>query len=99
MKLRTIVNLYDSLNTGVFADALLRPRILGIRNNREYASYVWQRTNRYIYVSLDSVKGMKMASALMFHEMVHQYVEEVLQVRETNPHGPIFWQTYLEFKV
>ena len=32
--------------------------------------------------------------AIFFHEMVHQYVEEVLGIVEDDHHGEVFWKAY-----
>jgi hypothetical protein len=37
------------------------------------------------------------AWSTMYHEMIHQYLDQILDVEESNPHGPIFCETFFMF--
>ena len=43
------------------------------------------------------ITGMGHARSVVYHEMVHQYVEEFLGLDEFNDHGKVFWNNYKKF--
>lgn len=96
MKRVTIINIYDELNSSVFANVLKRPPIFNKRWNDAHAQYVDGNKPRMEF-NLAGLKGMQHARSVVYHEMVHQYVEEFLNVHEENHHGPIFWRNYKMF--
>ena len=97
MKLATLTKVYDELNEAQFAGLLERPYFYGIRNNREYASYVaCDPLPSIIYFHAAAIKGF-WARSIVYHEMVHQYVEEYLGYDEPEEHGPVFWKNYRKF--
>lgn len=97
MKLATIKRLYDELNESQFAGLLCRPMFYGIRNKREYASYVaCDPLPSIMFYNHVAIKGF-WARSIVYHEMTHQYVEEFLGIDEADHHGPIFWKNYRKF--
>ena len=97
MKLATIKRVYDELNASQFAGLLYRPVFFGIRNNREYASYLYREDSfSVMFFNNDVIKGY-WARSIVYHEMTHQYLEEYLEVEEPDHHGPIFWKNYRKF--
>lgn len=97
MKLATIKRVYDELNKAQFAGLLYRPVFFGIRNNREYASYVARPDSLSVmYFNNAAIKG-HWARSIVYHEMTHQYVEEFLGIDEADHHGPVFWKNYRKF--
>jgi hypothetical protein len=96
MKLVTIVNIYNEINANVFANVLQRPPILAKRWRDAHAQFVDGRQRRLEF-NLSGIKGMQHARSVVYHEMIHQYVEEYLHLSEDNHHGPIFWRNYKMF--
>jgi hypothetical protein len=97
MKLRTLISVWEHLNSSVFAGVLTRPRFLVTRNEREYASYQWAEKESIIYFNSRHIRGFRHALAIVFHEMVHQYVEEYLGIEEEDHHGDEFWRNHRIF--
>jgi hypothetical protein len=97
MRHSTFVHIYDTLNRNIFAGLLERPRILFTRNPC-HAQYVSDGYNfSEIHFNPTDIRGIKHATAIVYHEMIHQYVEEYLHLHEDNHHGPIFWRNYRIF--
>lgn len=97
MKLATLTGIYDEFNRSVFASVLDRPFIRNTRSRGEYASYVASEYyGSTIYFNAAIIAG-HWARSIVFHEMVHQYVEEFLELEEDNHHGEIFWRNYRIF--
>lgn len=96
MKYKTFINIYNALNTSVFNDLLIRPTILFTRMRGAHAQYVNTQNSRLEFNPVD-IKGLGLATAIIYHEMIHQYIEEILDLEEENHHGPIFWQYYEYF--
>ena len=49
-----------------------------------------------MYFNSRAIKG-HWARSIVYHEMIHQYVEEYLGVDEKEHHGPVFWKHYRKF--
>lgn len=97
MKFQTFINIYDKLNANIFANVLERPRFRFTRNNC-HAQYVSDGHEfSEIHINPKDIRGFKHATAIIYHEMIHQYVEEFLNLTEENHHGPIFWRNYRMF--
>lgn len=96
MKLKTLINIYDELNATVFSNLLVKPVILAKRWRDAHAQHVVRSNgpNRMEFNPSDII-GLSHARAVVYHEMVHQYVEEILDIQEEDHHGPIFWQWYI----
>src|SRR5210317_1897238 len=95
MKLKTLKNKYDELNTSVFAGVLTRPLMLNTRASWLYACYSIAGYQSIIHFNLKHLrnKGFK----VLYHEMIHQYVEEYLGIEEEDHHGEEFWRNYRLF--
>jgi len=102
LRRNTFVNLFNELNSSTFAGVLSYPRILNTRTNRDYAFYEGILTDfgyvSNIFFSMRTIKGLKLAKDLVYHEMVHQYVQEILNIEEEVHHGPEFWKVYRRFR-
>lgn len=98
MKLKTIINIYRDFNARVFASVLREPRILAKRWRNAHAQYVTCNNGpSRLEFNPDGLEGIDHARAVVYHEMVHQYVEEYLKLDEDDHHGPIFWRNYKLF--
>jgi hypothetical protein len=100
MKLNTARTTYDKFNAEIFSNLLVRPVFRRTRARYEYASYVPGFNVYYpsiIFINLNHVNGNNVRS-IIYHEMIHQYVEEFLRVEESDHHGPEFWRNYRLFK-
>jgi hypothetical protein len=98
MKLLTIKLVYDELNKSHFSGALTRPRILIKRWRNAYAQYVTTHRENTLEFNLRRLKYPQ-ARSVIYHEMVHQYVEEILDIQEDDHHGEIFWKVYKWFAI
>ena len=97
MKLRTAIEMYDELNETAFAGLLYRPLFFDTRNRYTYAAYEAGITvPSAIYVNCRMIFGW-LARSIIYHEMIHQYVEEYLGVYEDDHHGAEFWRNYRLF--
>lgn len=95
MKLRTLKNKYDELNALVFAGVLTRPRMLNTRARHLYASYSIEAFEALMHFNLKHLRGIW--EKVLYHEMIHQYVEEYLGIEEEDHHGDEFWRNYRIF--
>lgn len=97
MKLQTFKNIWEELNETVFASVLFPPRFYRTRSNYSYAAYVAGiDCESDMYFNLDTPG--RLGRSTVYHEMVHQYLEEFLNVEEKDDHGPIFLKEYDKFK-
>lgn len=93
MKLRTFEKLWYEFNDKCFDSAMMLPRLCRTRSNDLWAYY--EDTEGQGTIAINYVNHYQMV-AFFFHEMVHQYVEEVLGVEDNDDHGEVFWKTYYE---
>ncbi|MHC4266471.1 MAG: hypothetical protein ACYSUK_11140 [Planctomycetota bacterium] len=94
MNLRTLKQIWEQLNDTVFSGVLYPPRFYRTRSRGEYASYVAGiGTESELHFNTTAITG-KMARSIVYHEMIHQYIEEFLGVEENNHHGELFWYHY-----
>lgn len=93
MRLRTFERLWHKFNAEVFGNAMYCPRFARTRSNDYWACYMDTEPQSTIVVNYRNHRHML---AIFFHEMVHQYVDEVLGGEEHH-HGELFWRTYYEF--
>ena len=99
MKLATLERIWHELNESQFAGLLYPPRFFGIRNEREYASFQAAGEaggESWMFFNTRHIKGF-WARSIVYHEMIHQYVEEYLGIEESDHHGPVFWKNYRKF--
>ena len=95
MKLKTHIEIFNALNREVFDNALTRPIFRATRNARCLAQAYTIRDVQYIDLNLSDINGIAHAEAVMYHEMMHLYIDNVLGLWEDDHHGPIFWCHYL----
>lgn len=89
MKLNTIKRLYNKLNADAFSGLLEMPRIEFTRSRISYGIY----TGNSLQINPRYAKG-EVALETLFHEMTHQFVDEILQATDSSDHGFIFWAWY-----
>ena len=96
MKHRTIVTMYDQLNARNFGGVLVRPVIRFTRARKTWG-HIELCTRQTILSISREVKGLDFTFELMYHEMIHQYIEEFLYVDVADDHGTLFDKTYRKF--
>ncbi|MSS72592.1 MAG: DUF2786 domain-containing protein [Candidatus Latescibacteria bacterium] len=89
---RQLYHGWTHYNTIYLSGALQRPLIQIGRSVKELGS--WDGARRLLTLSEGHIWQHPWPSVLetLRHEMAHQYVQEVLQVRDEPPHGPAFRQ-------
>lgn len=95
MKRKTVIKIYQELNALCFNNVLTMPAIHASRSDDMHAAY--QPFVGRPVIWYNPRMSFLLAWTVIFHEMVHQFVEEILQITEDNHHGPIFWRTYKRF--
>lgn len=98
MKRQTLINIYREFNTRNFGGVLVEPGIFALRWKDDLGQFVTSTngSNRMEF-NPNNIKGIPHARAVVYHEMIHQYVEEFLGLDEVNHHGSIFWRNYKMF--
>jgi len=97
MNLRTFKNIWEQLNNEVFSGLLFPPRFYRTRSNYSYATYVAGidcESDMYYHRDIPG----RLGRSTVYHEMIHQYVEEFLGLDEVDHHGPIFLKQYNKFR-
>ena len=98
MKLATIKYLYAELNARNFGGVLIQPVILVRRWRNALGQFVNSgNAPSRIEFNPEHLEGISHARAVIYHEMIHQYLHEFLDVEEKDDHGPIFWKHYTMF--
>lgn len=92
MKLATVIKIYDRLNAHNFGGVMNRPVILFSRTKTLDGFY----DGMTMQFNLADTKGYVAVTELIYHEMVHQYVQEFLELDQVN-HGNRFKQEYRKF--
>lgn len=93
MKLNTIKTIYQELNALNFGNVLVMPMILFTRSRDHDGSY----DGAFMTFNLADTKGFEAARELVYHEMIHQYVDEFLGIKDTCHHGREFKKNYNRF--
>jgi hypothetical protein len=89
--------LYNDLNVTCFDGKLNKPTIL-ISRADVHGHYTFGGNFKpYMAFNPADDKGLRAMRATVYHEMVHQYLEEVLGIEEAKMHGDVFWLTYFLF--
>ena len=96
MKLKEIRKIWNELNNTVFANVLYEPKFFDTRNMRDYAQYQAMPAQSEIYFNCKHIRTI-WGRSIVYHEMIHQYIEEYLCIEEKNHHGNIFWKNYKKF--
>jgi hypothetical protein len=74
------------------------PTILNRRWREAYGEYHTKKNGPSVLAfNLSQLEGFSHARAVVYHEMVHQYIEEFLGLDESDHHGPLFWRNYKLF--
>ena len=98
MKLETVKEIYRALNTRNFGGVLIMPTILNRRWREAFGEYHTKKNGPNVMsFNTNALEGFSHARAVIYHEMVHQYIEEFLCLDEDDHHGIIFWRTYKRF--
>ena len=81
---------WHHINYRSFGDAMQAPALQISGTTAELAS--WRSVSRTIQVSRALIESQPwgVVCEVLRHEMAHQYVDEVLGVRDEGPHGPTF---------
>jgi predicted SprT family Zn-dependent metalloprotease len=87
---RELRRLYEQLNERRFRDKLTPPVIMLSDTARRLGQ--WTRATRTLELSRSMVltKPWLEVTSVLEHEMAHQYVDEILQIRDETAHGPTF---------
>jgi hypothetical protein len=87
---RELRRLYEQLNERRFRDKLTPPVIVLGDTARRLGQ--WTRATRTLELSRSMVltKPWLEVTSVLEHEMAHQFVDEILQVRDESAHGPTF---------
>jgi len=88
--MRELQYAYDLQNERRFAGKLLRPVLVLTETRRRVGQ--WVSATRRLELSLPLVldRSWSEVMGVLEHEMAHQFVDEVLQVRDEAPHGETF---------
>lgn len=93
MKLETVKRIYRELNARNFGGVLEEPRIYFCRSNNMDAHY----SSRGLGFNLADTKGLFAVRELVYHEMLHQYIDEFLELETLDDHGKEFKKQYNKF--
>ncbi len=88
--LRALLGAWHDVNSGYFRSALAAPAIALSESATHLGA--WKRESRTIEFSRQLVLGQPWGTVveILKHEVAHQYVHEVLGVRDESAHGPAF---------
>ena len=93
MKLNTVKNIYRKLNALNFGGVLTEARIGFSRTKNNDAHY----DGNSIEFNLADVVGFNAVTELVYHEMIHQYIDQFLNLTVENDHGKEFKKQYNKF--
>jgi hypothetical protein len=89
MKLKTAQQVFDRLNRDTFS-GLINTRLWISRSTRFYGHY-----NRDgIGLSRVNIRNHTTLCETIYHEIIHVYIDDILEVKDTGEHGLVFWQWY-----
>ena len=91
MKLKTVIAIYNALNSQNFGEVLECPEIRFTRSNHMDGNY----NGRAMQFNLADTKGYPAVTELIYHEMCHQYIYDVLDLE--HDHCEIFKNVYRKF--
>ncbi|HET9989741.1 MAG TPA: DUF2786 domain-containing protein [Kofleriaceae bacterium] len=88
--MRELARCYDRINWTHFAEQLKRPVIVLAEAAHRLGQ--WSRATRTLELQRALVLGKPWAEvlAVLEHEMAHQFVDEVMQIRDESAHGDTF---------
>ena len=93
MKLETVKKIYRTLNAKNFGGVLTEIRLSFSRTTENHAHYDGQS----IEFNLVDTKGFSAVTELVYHEMIHQYIDEFLELKVKEDHGKEFKKQYNKF--
>lgn len=93
MKLDTVKSIYRALNRKNFGGVLTQPVLKFSRTRLSHAKY----NGVTMEFNLDDTKGFAAVTELVFHEMIHQYIDEFLKFENYDDHGKEFKKQYNKF--
>jgi hypothetical protein len=93
---RELRRVYELLNERRFADKL-NPPVIGLVDSTRRLGQ-WTRATRTLELSRTLVlqRPWLEVTSVLEHEMAHQYVDEVLRIRDETAHGPAFQRVCAE---
>lgn len=97
MKLQTVKNIYASLNAKNFGGVLTMPRIGFIRSIHKDGGFNGQEMLFSLVKTDYPIRGFEAVTELVYHEMIHQYVDDFLCVVDSHDHGETFKKNYNKF--
>ena len=94
--LRELLRIYELLDERRFANRLTPPVLVLGDSTRRLGQ--WVRATRTLELSRTLVLARPWleVTSVLEHEMAHQYVDEVLHIRDEGPHGPTFQRVCAE---
>ena len=93
MKLQTVKEIYRQLNTLNFGDVLEQPIIKFTRSRFNDGTY----NRQTMQFNLADITGFDAVRETVYHEMIHQYIDEFLSLDTWVDHGKDFKQEYNKF--
>ncbi|NIV14538.1 MAG: hypothetical protein GWN62_25685 [Aliifodinibius sp.] len=80
---------------------MTEPYFFAIRNSGDIAHCYDIRGKIILGFNLRALTGcgMRTAKDIVYHEMIHQYVDYHLNVEDNDHHGWEFWTYYFEFSL
>ena len=93
---RELRRIYELINERRFGDRLKKPVLVLSDSTRRLGQ--WTRATRTLELSRTLVleRPWLEVTSVLEHEMAHQFVDEVLEVRDESPHGPTFQRVCAE---
>ncbi|HEX6273263.1 MAG TPA: DUF2786 domain-containing protein [Polyangiaceae bacterium] len=96
LSLRAVRRVYDDLNVSLFKERLRAPAFELSDAAGRLGRWASARRTLEISRTLLVEHGWGVVVEVLKHEMAHQFVDEVLDVREEADHGPVFRQVCAE---
>lgn len=91
MKLATIKKEFDRINAEYFKGDLSIPRICNTRSRSTYGQTWADRRNVVMEFNLRAIPEMQVSiDELIFHEMIHQFIDHELELEDDGHHGTWF---------
>jgi len=93
LKLETVKRIYKKLNTRNFGGVLTEPKFFFSRMRDDHAKY----DGIAMHFNLADTKGYIAVTELIYHEIIHQYIDEFLGFTNYDDHGKEFKKQYNKF--
>ena len=98
MKWKTLVKTWHDLNRQIFDGQLTVPHFSYTQSNwRDGGFTIDNRGRPHMDFSPLDLRGISQARALIYHEMIHQFLDFEMGIDEGAHHGPLFWYYYKIF--